>query len=181
MKIAITGGHSTGLALMEAIKQKYPDWEIYYFGRKYSLEGEKALSFDYKVVSQIKGVNFISLTTGRLQRKLSFSALISLFKIPYGFVQSLFWLLRIKPEVIVSFGGYVSVPLVVAGWILRIPSLAHEQTLVFGLATRINRLFVQKIAVSHRQLLDKLPKSKGVYTGMPLRLSLKNKIGRAHV
>lgn len=177
MKIAISGGHSTGLALIEAIEKKYPDWEVYYFGRKYSLEGEKALSFDYKIVSQIKKVKFISLTTGRLQRRFSFSSILSLLKLPIGFVQSLYWLLKIKPKVIVSFGGYVSVPLVFSGWLLGIPSITHEQTLVLGLATKINRLFTKKVAVSHPQLLSQLFGKKGVYTGFPLRSSLKSKVG----
>jgi len=175
MRIAISGGHSTGLALIEVVKEKHPDWEIYYFGRKYSLEGEKALSFDYKVISQVKGVNFISLNTGRLQRRFSLSTLISLLKIPFGFIRSLYWLIKVMPQVIVSFGGYVSVPLVTVGWLLGIPSVTHEQTLVLGLATKINRLFARKVAVCHRQLLSQLSQNKGIYTGMPLRQSLKNK------
>ncbi len=175
MKIAISGGHSTGLALIEVIQKKHPDWEIYYFGRKYALEGEKAFSFDYQIASQIKGVKFIPLITGRLSRKISLLAFLSLLKIPYGFFQSLHWLIKIRPNLIVSFGGYVSVPLVIAGWFLQIPSIAHEQTLILGLATRINQFFVKKVAYAYPQLKDRILANKAVYTGMPLRLALSNK------
>jgi len=174
-KIAITGGHSTGLALIEEIRKQHPDWQIYYFGRKYALEGRKAPSFDAQVVSQIKFIKFISLTTGRLQRRFSFSALLSLLKIPYGFCQTLYWLIKIRPDLILSFGGYVSVPVVVVGWLLGIPSITHEQTQTIGLATKINSLFSKKVALAFPQLVSKFSSSKAVYTGMPLRDCLHNK------
>ncbi|MBL7078638.1 glycosyltransferase [Candidatus Shapirobacteria bacterium] len=175
MKIAISGGHSTGLGLIEEIQKKHPLWQIYYFGCKFALEGEKAFSFDYKIVSQIKGVRFISLTTGRLARKIGFLTFFSLLKIPCGFARSLYYLFKLRPDLIVSFGGYVSVPLVIAGWILGIPSITHEQTQVLGLATKINQFFVKKVALAYSRLMDQLPKGKGVYTGMPLRAILNNK------
>jgi len=175
MKIVITGGHSTGVALIEEIKKVHPEWQIYYFGRRYALEGKKALSFDFKIVSKIKGVNFIPLTTGRLQRRFSWTTLPSLFKIPLGFGQAFYHLWRIRPEVIASFGGYLSVPVVMAGWLLGIPAITHEQTQTLGLANKINLFFVKKIAVSFPELLKQIPSRKGVYTGMLLPDSLKNK------
>jgi len=133
------------------------------------------LSFDFKVVSKIKGVKFVPIATGRLQRKLSWSTIPSLLKIPHGFCQSLFHLIKLKPNIIASFGGYISVPVILSGWLLRIPSITHEQTRTIGLANRINSFFAKKVAVSFSELLNKLPKNKSVYTGMLLRACLKNK------
>lgn len=148
--------------------KKSADWEIYYFGRKYATEGEKTLSVESKIIPEM-GVKFISITTGRLQRQFSRHTIPSLLRVPFGILQSFYWILKIRPEVICSFGGYVSVPAVISGWILRIPILTHEQTITFGLSSRINSRFVDKIAVSFPDSMTHFPKSKVVLTGNPIR------------
>lgn len=176
VKIVVTGGHSTpAVALIEEIQKKHPQWEIYYFGVKYPFEGKKILSYDYRVVSRLKGIRFIPLVTGRLQRRLTPYTFVSLIKIPLGFIMAAIRLLQIRPRVIVSFGGYLSVPVVIAGWLGRIPSLTHEQTLTLGLANKINSFFAKKVAVSFPEVLALLPKKKGVFTGPLLRSCLINK------
>jgi len=169
-RLVITGGHLTpALALINEIKKDDPGWQIYYFGRKYALEGSKEKSFEFKTISQLEGVKFVPLVAGKLQRRWTRYAIVHLLKIPIGFLMALIWLLKIRPKLIISFGGYLSVPVVISGRLLGIPSITHEQTAAMGLANRINSLFVKKIAVSFPSLLKELDSKRAVWTGNPLR------------
>lgn len=167
-KVVITGGHLTpAVALISGLK-KEGGWQIFYFGRRYSMEADKTPSAESQVVPSYD-VSFFPITTGRLQRHFTRYSIPSLLKVPIGFFQALFLLLRIRPDAIVSFGGYVSIPVVVAGFLLQIPILTHEQTTVFGLASKINSFFAKKIAVSFQASQRYFPKKKVVYTGNPIR------------
>lgn len=171
IKIIITGGVLTpALAVIDELKEQVK-WEIYYLGRRYSMEGDPTLSVESKVIPQ-KGVNFISFNPGRLQRRFTKYTVLSLLRIPVGLFQALIILRKIKPQVILSFGGYVSVPVVVAGWFLRIPVLTHEQTIVFGLASKINSFFARVVAVSFPQSRSYFPQKKVILTGNPLRKAI---------
>jgi len=168
-KIIITGGHLTpALAVIDELKKR-GCWQIYFLGRKYSMEGEKIPSVEAKIVPSLPGVCFLPIITGRLQRRFTSQTLFSLLKVPIGIFQSFVFLVKIKPNVVVSFGGYVSVPVVLSSWLLRIPIITHEQTTVFGLASKINSLFAKKIAVSFRESSRYFPNQKVVLTGNPLR------------
>ncbi len=170
MKILITGAHFTpAQAVIEEIK-KFSHTEVVYIGRKHTQEGDKALSVESQVLSKM-GVKFIPIVAGRLRRSIDFYTLISLFKIPLGFIQSFFILLKERPDVILSFGGYVAVPTVINGWLLSIPIIVHEQTLVSGLANQISNFFADKIAVSYDKNYS-FNKDKLVLTGNPIRLEL---------
>ena len=107
-------------------------WEIHFIGRRFASERERTLSVEARVVPR-KGVWFYPISAGRWPRYLKWFSLISMFKIPIGFFQALYYLLMIRPQVILSFGGYVSVPVVLAGWLLRQPVMTHEQTTVKGI------------------------------------------------
>lgn len=174
-KVVLTGGHLTpALGVIEEIKKDKENWQIYYFGRKYALESAKKESFEFRTLKKKPDIEFISIITGRLQRKFTLNTVKSLLKIPFGFFQAFVKLIKIKPEVIVSFGGYLSVPVIVSGWLLCIPSITHEQTQTIGLGTEINKFFVKKIAVSFPELLKKLPKNKVVLTGNPIESAVFN-------
>lgn len=167
-KIVITGGHLTpALAVIEEL-QAQGGWQIIFIGRKYALEGEKTISVEYKTINNL-GIPFFNLTTGRLQRSLTRYTIPSVFKIPFGFIQALFLLNKMKPNVILSFGGYLALPVVFAGWLKGVPILTHEQTAVPGLANRIIAFFAQKICVSWPQTMEWFPKKKVVLTGNPIR------------
>lgn len=170
MKILITGSHFTPAqaTINELIKN--PKIGIVYLGRKFTREGDKSVSPESQILPKL-GVKYISITTGRLQRNLSIFTITSLFKIPVGFVQSFYYLSREKPDVVLSFGGYVGVPVVICSWLLSIPVMIHEQTLVTGLANRISSWFASKIAVSFDTKYD-FPKKRIVITGNPLRQEL---------
>lgn len=165
MKILLTGAHYTpAVAVIEEIR-KYPDTEILYVGRKTTREGDPAPSLESQVIPKL-GVRFISITTGRLQRAFTRYTILSLLKIPVGIMQALFIIATERPDIILSFGGYVAVPIVFTGWLFSIPIIVHEQTLVSGLANKISSIFADKIALSFAQ---KVESNKTLLTGLPLR------------
>lgn len=178
MKILITGTHFTpAQAVIEEFK-KYGEVEILYVGRKTTQEGDSTLSVEGQILPKLE-VKFIPLVAGRVSRHFSIYTIISLFKIPIGFLQAFYLILREQPDVILSFGGYVSVPVVFWGWWFSVPIIAHEQTLVTGLANLVNNLFADKIAVSFNNNLDS-KNGKLILTGNPIRKELinsKNAIG----
>lgn len=166
MKILITGTHFTpAVATVEEFKKK-KNIEVVYVGRNTTLEGDTAKSVESQVLPKL-GVKFIPLITGRLQRTLTLFTIPSLLKIPIGFIQAFFIILFARPDVILSFGGYVATPIIFVGWLFSIPVIVHEQTLVTGLANRISALFADKIALSFPNRT--YPQDKTVLTGNPLR------------
>jgi UDP-N-acetylglucosamine--N-acetylmuramyl-(pentapeptide) pyrophosphoryl-undecaprenol N-acetylglucosamine transferase len=163
MKILITGAHFTpAQAVIEEIQkigksedrmksEKSDDsaFQIIYVGRGTTMEGDKTPSVESQVLPKL-GVHFIPITTGRLRRYLSLGTFLSLLKIPVGFAQAFWIILTQQPELVVSFGGYVAVPLVFWAWVFNIPVLIHEQTMVSGLANQISSVFATKIALTFK-------------------------------
>jgi UDP-N-acetylglucosamine--N-acetylmuramyl-(pentapeptide) pyrophosphoryl-undecaprenol N-acetylglucosamine transferase len=76
---------------------------------------------------------------------------------------------RFRPAVIFSTGGYVCVPPVIAGWLLRVPVLTHEQTVRSGLANRIAARFARRVAISFPESARDFSPAKTVLTGNPVR------------
>ena len=173
MKILITGTHLTpALAVIEELKKNYHS-EIVYVGRNTTLEGDETPSVESQILPKL-GVKFVSIIAGRLQRTLTIYTIPSLLKIPIGFLQALFIILAEKPDVILSFGGYVAVPSVFVGWLFSIPIIIHDQTLVSGLANKISSFFADKIAISFNQTKNYLKSNhKIVFTGNPIRQELR--------
>ena len=167
MKILITGSHFTPAQATIEKLQNYPEVEIVYIGRRFTLEGDRSLSVESQVLPRM-GIKFIPIITGRLQRSLTVHTIPSLFKIPIGIVQSFFIVWKEKPDVILSFGGYVAVPVVISAWLLSVPIILHEQTLVSGLANSISANFADKIAVSFTEN-KQFNEEKVILTGNPLR------------
>src|SRR3989304_1819826 len=170
-KIVICGGHLTpALALIEQFEND-KNCQILFFGRKYATEGSESLSAEYRVITQ-KGIRFFSVETGRLQRKFTKFTIPSLLKIPLGFLESFIFLLIERPTLIISFGGYLSVPVVFSGWLLGIATIAHEQSIIPGLATKINSIFAKKLFLSWPQTLSYFPKEKCQVIGNLIRKSI---------
>lgn len=167
-KIVICGGHLTpSLALIEKLKDE-KDIELIFFGRKYATEGSKNVSSEYREVNSLN-IKFVSLTAGRLSRNLTLHGLISYLKIPLGFIQSFFYLLLFRPKLIISFGGYISLPVIFCGWLLGIDSISHEQASIPGLANKINSLFSKKMYLTWPQSQKYFPKGKIEVTGNLIR------------
>lgn len=166
MKIVIIGGHlAPALSVMEALPK---DAEILFIGRKYALEGDSALSLEYKTITSLN-IHFIGLNTGRLQRKITKYTLLSLLKLPFGIVKSFLILLKFRPDIVVGFGGYVSIPVVLCAYLLGIPVIIHEQTMKVGLANKLISPFAKKICISWNSSRKYFSKDKVVLTGNPIR------------
>lgn len=171
-KILITGGHITpALAVIEALDKQ--EWEICFVGRQYASEASKIRSVERELIEDLR-VKFITFNAGRINKRLSFFSILSFFKIPLGFVKAFSILLEEKPNVVLSFGGYLSSPIVFASWILRIPSLTHEQTASIGLATKFNGLFSKKILLSWENTINSVNQKKSVLVGNPVRRDVLN-------
>lgn len=168
MKICVTGGHLTpALATVKELQNRGAH-DIFYIGRKTATEGDKTPSIESQIVPQL-GLRFFAIHPGRLQRSFSRYTIPSLMRVPWSFFESLSILLKENPNILVSFGGYVSLPVVLAGWCLRIPIVTHEQTAVVGLANRIISHFATRIAVSFESSLKYFPPKKTILTGNPIR------------
>ena len=174
MKIVICGGHfSPAYALIEEFK-KSKDIKIIFFGRKFTTEGSGNFSAEYKQITQ-KNIKSRWIVAGRLQRVLSAYTLQALAKVPIGFLQSFFYLLTERPNLIVSFGGSLSLPVVFCGWLLGIDSITHEQTIIPGLATRINSLFAKRVFVTWPQTKNYFDNEKVELIGNLTRKAIFNK------
>lgn len=166
MKIALIGGHlSPALAVIEELPQVT---EVIFIGRKETFEGDDSLSLEYKTISD-RGIKFYPLRTGRLQRKITTSTATTLLKVPSGFFKARGILKKEKPDVVLGFGGYLSLPVCLAAKSLGIPIVIHEQTLEAGLANKIISKFADKVCVSWVSSKDFFPKQKTVLTGNPIR------------
>ena len=94
------------------------------------------------------------------------------FRIPLGIAQAVLTVARTRPTVVLSTGGYVSVPIGLAARLFRVPYLLHEQTLILGLANRILARVATRVLLSHEASLEHLPpraRARAVVTGNPIR------------
>ncbi|QQS38559.1 UDP-N-acetylglucosamine--N-acetylmuramyl-(pentapeptide) pyrophosphoryl-undecaprenol N-acetylglucosamine transferase [Candidatus Woesebacteria bacterium] len=166
--IVATGGHAgtTALAVIKEIKKSKLNWQLHWIGTKYAVEGKKTLTIEAKTMPQID-VKFHGLIAGKLQRKWSRYTLVSLAKIPFGFVHAFLLLKNIKPSLVLSFGGYAGFPVVVAAFLLRVPVVIQEQITGLGFANRMSLPFADRVALARKEGL-KYAKGKGVLIGNPV-------------
>lgn len=165
--IVFTGGHHNS-ALVVALHLKKEGYSITWIGHKFAAGGDKNVSAEYQEVTGNQ-IPFYELKTGKFYRQFNpFTHL----KTAFGFIQALFILVKIRPKLIVSFGGYLSVPVVIAGWLLGIKSVTHEQTVIAGWANRAIAPFVRKVFLTHSSSLSSYPKEKTMVVGLPLRPEL---------
>jgi len=158
--IVVTGTHLTpALALIDKLTKN--NWRTVYLGKK-------------KKEQQLlpKGVRLIYISSGKLQRFNMISSLTTGIKLPLGFIQALHYLKKIKPDLVLSFGGYTSVPVCSAAKLLKIPIIIHEQTLGAGLANKLIAPLATKIALSWSESQKYFPQKKTVLTGNPIRREL---------
>lgn len=168
MKILITGGHVTpAIAVIEQL-QKDGKWQIYFVGRRKALSADTADSFEYSEITE-KKIPFFNLETGRLSRFLSTRSIIEILKIPVGIIYAFKIIRKVRPRVILSFGGYIGLPICLAGYLCKIPIYTHEQTLAPGLSNRIIGIFAKKVFVAFEQSANFFNQKKTIVTGNPLR------------
>ncbi len=169
MKIVIVGGHlAPALAVIEALPN---DARVLYIGIKHALEGDRSVSLEYETITK-RNIPFVDLKTGRLQRSITKHTFPSLSKIPLGFAQALLALKKFDPDVSLGFGGYVSLPVMLASKILGIPIVIHEQTQDGGLSNRIISKFATRVCISFESSKKYFPENKTILTGNPIRSSI---------
>ncbi|MCL4375063.1 UDP-N-acetylglucosamine--N-acetylmuramyl-(pentapeptide) pyrophosphoryl-undecaprenol N-acetylglucosamine transferase [Patescibacteria group bacterium] len=174
MKILITGGHVTpALSVIDALR-RHPRWrnaQIFFVGRRYVSDREKTLSYEYQSVTK-RQIRFYHLWAGRLTRTFSLANYLSLVLIPLGFFHALYLALRIRPRFVLSFGGYVALPVAVSAWLMGIPVYTHEQTMKPGLTNRLIGQFAQRVFLAFPQAQPYFSQPKILVTGNPVRRSI---------
>lgn len=149
--LCITGGHLTpALAIIEEIRRQNLDWKMLFIGRSHAFEGKESPTQEKRLI-QAYGIPFHALFTGRQG--------FSLWKFPIGFFQSFFLLASYRPAAVLSFGGYIALPVAIAAWMQRIPIITHEQTGGLGLANSVISRFARRVMFSNT-------------SGVPLRRAL---------
>lgn len=176
-KIVLTGGGTAGhvtpnLALLPHLQNK--GYEISYMG---SYDGiEKKLIADYEIP-------YYGISTGKLRRYFDPKNFTDPFRVIKGFSEAKKILKEIKPDVVFSKGGFVSVPVVRAAASLKIPCIIHESDMTPGLANKLCIPVAKKICCNFPETLNHLPEDKAVLTGSPIReeLAKGNKIAAYEV
>lgn len=180
MKVVIIGGHlSPALALIEKLPKNV---EVIFIGRKNTFEGDSSRSLEYLTITN-RGVKFYPLAAGRLQRRFTKNTFVALLKVPLGFFAARKILKKEDPDVVVGFGGYLSIAVCTAAKSLSIPIVIHEQTLEAGLANKIISKFANKVCISFESSKDFFPNSKTILTGNPIRneIQIQNNIVRSDI
>ncbi|MCI8633324.1 MAG: undecaprenyldiphospho-muramoylpentapeptide beta-N-acetylglucosaminyltransferase [Lachnospiraceae bacterium] len=157
-----TAGHVTpNLALIEPLRQK--GYRIGYIGRKNSIEAQLAKE---------AGLPFYCISAGPLHRDFNMENWVSPWKNMLGVMQAAHIIRREKPDLIFCKGGFVSVPVAVAGQMLHRPVVLHESDFTPGLANRMCLPFADTVCVSFEETMAHMPAGKAVYTGTPVRSEL---------
>lgn len=164
-KIILTGGGTAGhvtpnLALLPKLRAE--GYEIHYIGTANGIE--KTL------VGDLEGVTYHAISAGKLRRYFSLKNLTDPFRVIGGIFQARRIIRGIKPDVVFSKGGFVSVPVVIAAKGIA-PIVAHESDYTPGLANRITAKFADRICMTFEDTLKYVGK-KGVHTGTPIRPEL---------
>jgi UDP-N-acetylglucosamine--N-acetylmuramyl-(pentapeptide) pyrophosphoryl-undecaprenol N-acetylglucosamine transferase len=169
LRLAVTGGGTGGhvlpaLAVIDELRRRGALADVIWIGSREGVERQAA---------DEAGIRFIAIPTGKLRRYLSLRNLTDAARVPLGVLAARRALAAFRPNVILSTGGFVSVPAVVAARGIA-PVLTHEQTAILGLANRINARFADVLAVSHpgTALLASRLHRHVVVTGNPVRVGL---------
>jgi UDP-N-acetylglucosamine--N-acetylmuramyl-(pentapeptide) pyrophosphoryl-undecaprenol N-acetylglucosamine transferase len=167
--ILLTGGGSAGhvtpnIAIISKLREQ--GWKISYIGSAQGIEKE--------LITKLN-IPYYPISTGKLRRYFSWQNFLDPLKIIFGIWQA-FWLChKLKPDIIFSKGGFVSFPVVISGWLLRIPVILHESDFSPGLANKLSFPFAGKICLTFADSIKYFHnknKDKIVVTGTPIRESL---------
>ncbi|MED9904604.1 MAG: undecaprenyldiphospho-muramoylpentapeptide beta-N-acetylglucosaminyltransferase [Lachnospiraceae bacterium] len=171
-KIVLTGGGTAGhvtpnIALLPHLKDA--GFEVFYMGSYDGIEKRLIADFD---------IPYYGIATGKFRRYLDPKNFTDPFRVLKGYSEAKKYLKEIKPDVVFSKGGFVSVPVVRAAAALKIPCIIHESDMTPGLANKLCAPVAAKICCNFPETLAMLPKDKAVLTGSPIReeLSSGNKI-----
>lgn len=164
-KIILTGGGTAGhvtpnIALVPKLREL--GFDIEYVGSYNGME---------KQLVEDAGLPYYGISSGKLRRYFSVKNFTDPFRVIKGFFEANKLMKTLKPDVVFSKGGFVSVPVVVAAHFNKIPTIIHESDMTPGLANRIASRFAVKICHTFPETGASL-NGKGVYTGSPIREEL---------
>ena len=165
-KIVMTGGGTAGhvtpnIALMPALKEN--GYEISYIGSYAGME---------KQLIEEQNIPYYGISSGKLRRYFDWKNFSDPFKVLKGYGQAVRLLKKLKPDVVVSKVGFVSVPVVLAAKRCKIPAIIHESDLTPGLANRLAIPSASKVCCNFPETMKYLPEGKAVLTGSPIRQEL---------
>ena len=162
-RIVLTGGGTAGhvtpnLALIPRLLAD--GWNVHYIGEENGVEK--------RLTASIPGVTYHSVSTGKLRRYFDPKNFTDPFKVIKGVGQASKLMKKLKPDVVFSKGGFVSVPVVYGARLHKVPVLLHESDMTPGLANKLCAPFARKILCTFPEAARGFGE-KGVYTGTPIR------------
>lgn len=165
-RIILTGGGTAGhvtpnIALLPRLKELH--YDIHYIGSYEGIEKELIEQF---------GIPYHGISSGKLRRYFSLKNFTDPFRIIKGLAEADKLIKTLKPDVIFSKGGFVSVPVVMAGKRRHVPTIIHESDMTPGLANKLSIPSATKVCCNFPETLEHLPKDKAVLTGSPIRQEL---------
>ena len=165
-RIILTGGGTAGhvtpnIALIPKLRDL--GYDIQYIGSYNGIEKELIEPF---------GIPYHGISSGKLRRYFSVQNFTDPFRVVKGFSEARKLIKDLKPDVIFSKGGFVSVPVVLAGKRCKVPVIIHESDMTPGLANKIAIPSAVKVCCNFPETLDSLPKGKAALTGSPIRQEL---------
>ncbi len=169
MKILLTGGGTGGhfyplIAIAEELneladKEKIIKLKLYYMADS---PYDKRLLFE-------NGITYIAVPAGKMRTYFSIRNFFDIFTAGIGAFYGLLNMFFIYPDVVISKGGYVAFPAVLAAKLLRIPVIIHESDSAPGRVNVWTAKFAKRIAVSYPEAADYFPKEKTAHSGQPIR------------
>ena len=165
-RIILTGGGTAGhvtpnIALLPRLKEL--GYDIHYIGSYTGIEKELIEQFQ---------IPYHGISSGKLRRYFSMQNFTDPFRVLKGFSEANKLIKSLKPDVIFSKGGFVSVPVVMAGKKCHVPTIIHESDMTPGLANKLSIPSASKVCCNFPETLEHLPKGKAVLTGSPIRQEL---------
>jgi len=165
-RIILTGGGTAGhvtpnIALLPRLKEL--NYDIHYIGSYNGIEKELIEQF---------GIPYHGISTGKLRRYFSLQNFTDPFRVIKGLDEARKLVKILKPDVIFSKGGFVSVPVVLAGKSRKVPTIIHESDMTPGLANKLSLPSATKVCCNFPETLEHLPEGKAVLTGSPIRQEL---------
>lgn len=166
--IILTGGGTAGhVSLNEAIIPSLLNkgYDVHYIGSHEGIEREI-------IGNAFPDVPYHPISSGKLRRYFSMQNFTDPFKVLAGVVQALAIIRKVKPSIIFSKGGFVSVPVVLAAKMANVPVVAHESDVTPGLANKIALPFVSHVFTVFKETMKHLPNDKVTCTGSIIREQL---------
>ncbi|MEP7167670.1 MAG: UDP-N-acetylglucosamine--N-acetylmuramyl-(pentapeptide) pyrophosphoryl-undecaprenol N-acetylglucosamine transferase [Candidatus Woesebacteria bacterium] len=169
MTLYVTGGHLTpALAVIDEIVKRDLKIKLRFVGREFSQAQTQQPSRERAEMEKRK-IPFVAITAAKFHRTHLSKNILEVLKFPISIAQIIREFRKHKPDFILSFGGYLAVPVCLVGKFYGAKVITHEQTKVAGLANQILGLFVDTVAVAHEESVQYFPPGKTVLTGNPIR------------